>query len=125
MDPYTDEKIDGTIEAASTVSTSILRKDVATQMSPEGSTPSSPKEGPFSSSPASVPPIEEVERHFSKIEIRDVEVDDRVTMTRWSKKHIARDSDRHPTSIIEWKKRTAEENTDAWVVAETTRSISK
>ncbi|CAL9091714.1 unnamed protein product [Musa textilis] len=120
-----DEKIDGTIEAASTVSTSILRKDVATQMSPEGSTPSSPKEGPFSPSPVSVPPIEEVESHFSKIEIRDVEVDDRVTMTRWSKKHIARDSDRHPTSIIEWKKKTVEANTDAWVVAETARSISK
>ncbi|RWW68516.1 hypothetical protein BHE74_00023958 [Ensete ventricosum] len=110
---------------SSQVSTSILRKDVATQMSPEGSTPSSPKEGPFSPSPASVPLIEEVKSHFSKIEIRDVEVDDRVTMTRWSKKHIARDSDRHPTSIIEWKKKTVEANTDAWVVAETTRSISK
>lgn len=98
---------------------------MATQMSPEGSTPSSPKQGPSSPSLDLVPCIEELESHFSKLEVRDVQVDDRVTVTRWSKKHIARGSGRCSASIIEWKKKTVEANTSAWEIAETTKSISK
>ncbi|CAL9748418.1 unnamed protein product [Musa acuminata subsp. burmannicoides] len=120
-----DEKFEGTRETASTVSASVLRKDMATQMSPEGSTPSSPKQGPSSLCPDLVPCIEELESHFSKLEVRDVQVDDRVTVTRWSKKHIARGSGRCSASIIEWKKKTVEANTSAWEIAETTKSISK
>ncbi|XP_042469011.1 uncharacterized protein LOC122051785 isoform X5 [Zingiber officinale] len=123
QDSITDEQFEGTKEAASTVSISVFRKDVATQMSPERSPPSSPKEIHFSPS-TSTPPLE-LENHFSKFEVRDVQVDDRVTVTRWSKKHISRGSDRHSSSIIEWKKKTVEANTSAWGVAETAKSMSK
>lgn len=97
-------------------------------MSPDGSARSSTKERPsFSASPPSAHPIEELESHFSKMEIRDVQVDDRVTVTRWSKKHIARGSDRRSTNIIEWKKKTVEAKASSsrWEVAETAKSISK
>ncbi|XP_008777597.2 uncharacterized protein LOC103697505 isoform X2 [Phoenix dactylifera] len=121
-----DEKFESTGEAATMISPVVLRKDVATQMSPEGSTPSSPKERPFfSPSPQSAHPIQELESHFSKLEVRDVQVDDRVTVTRWSKKHIARGSDRRSTNIIEWKKKTVETKASSWEVADTAKSMSK
>lgn len=120
---FTDEKSDGSKDAASVVSISTLRKDVATQMSPDGNTFSSPKEGPSSPSPASAPAIAELESHFSKIEVRDVQVDNHVTVTRWSRKHLAQGSDRQSASIAEWKK-TIEANT-TWEVTETAKSISR
>lgn len=100
-------------------------KDVATQMSPDRSTTSSAKERPLSPSSASTPAIEELETHFSSLEVRDVQIDDRVTVTRWSKKQIARGHDRRSASIIEWKKKTVEANTIAWEVSETSKSMSK
>ncbi|WOL20016.1 hypothetical protein Cni_G28818 [Canna indica] len=120
-----DEKSEGTREATSMTSASVLRKDVATQMSPEGSTESSPKERPLSPSLASAPQIEELESHFSKLQVRDVQVDDRVTVTRWSKKHVARGTDKRSASIIEWKKKTVEANTSPWEVTDTAKSVSK
>ncbi|XP_074575510.1 uncharacterized protein LOC141831961 isoform X1 [Curcuma longa] len=122
QDSITDEQFEGTKEAASTASISVFRKDVATQMSPERSPPSSPKEIRFSPS-TSTPPLE-LENHFSKFEVRDVQVDDRVTVTRWSKKHTSRGSDRRSSSIMEWKKKTVEANTSGWGVAETAKSMS-
>ncbi|KAG6498443.1 hypothetical protein ZIOFF_046357 [Zingiber officinale] len=118
-----DEKSDGMKEAASTISVATLRKDVATQMSPDGSTSVS-HDGPSSPSPASAPAIVALEGHFTKLEVRDVQVDDRVLVTRWSRKHIARGSDRQSTSIIEWKK-TIEANNTSWEVTDTAKSISK
>ncbi|XP_042399551.1 uncharacterized protein LOC121989519 isoform X1 [Zingiber officinale] len=123
-DSNTDEQFEGTKEVASTASISVFRKDVATQMSPERSPPYSPKEIQFSPS-ASTPALEELENHFSKFEVRDVQVDDRVTVTRWSKKQISRGSDRRSSSFIEWKKKTVEANTSAWGIAETAKSMSK
>lgn len=120
-----EEKITANREAGTSL---VLRKDVATQMSPGGSSQSSPKERrSFSQSP-SAHPIEELENHFSKLEVRDVQVDDRVTVTRWSKKHVARGSDRRSMNIIEWKKKIVEAKTDSsagWEVAETSKCISK
>ncbi|XP_010943080.1 uncharacterized protein [Elaeis guineensis] len=121
-----DEKLESNREAATMISPVVLRKDVATQMSPEGSTPSSPKEMPFfSPSSQSARPIQDLESHFSKLEVRDVQVDDRVTVTRWSKKHIARGSDRRSTNIIEWRKKTVETKAASWEVADTAKSMSK
>ena len=123
-----DETIDRNRDARTTRSSAVLRKDVATQMSPDGSNQSSPKQRhSFSPSP-SAPPNEELESHFSKLEVRDVQVDDRVTVTRWSKKHIARGSDRRSMNIIEWKKKTVEAKADSssgWEVAEIAKCISK
>ncbi|CAA7401597.1 unnamed protein product [Spirodela intermedia] len=116
-----DQKADGTMD-----SPVILRKDVATQMSPEDSPRSSPKERlHFSPSPASSPVLEEMQSHFSKLEVRDVQVDDRVTVTRWTKKNISRGSDKGSANVVEWKKKTAESRDSSWEVSETAKSISK
>ncbi|XP_078444777.1 uncharacterized protein LOC144713911 [Wolffia australiana] len=89
-------------------SSMIQKKDVATQMSPNGSSrSSSSKERALSSlTPDSSPAaIEERQGHFSKVEVRDVQVDDRVTMTRWTKKNAARGPDKVSANSAEWKKK--------------------
>lgn len=62
---------------------------MATQMSPESSVHSSPKmKSSFSGSSSSAMHMFELGAvASSKLEIRDVQVDNQVTMTRWSKKH--------------------------------------
>ncbi|XP_020671931.1 uncharacterized protein LOC110091957 [Dendrobium catenatum] len=104
----------------------VLTKDVATQMSPEGSSQSSPKHEPsYLPSPILVNTIEELESHFPKLEVRDVQVDDQVTVTRWTKKQIARGSDKRSTNIIEWKRKTVEAKTSGWKMSETAKCLSK
>uniref|UniRef100_A0A1D1XLC5 Remorin n=1 Tax=Anthurium amnicola TaxID=1678845 RepID=A0A1D1XLC5_9ARAE len=122
-----DEKLEGTKGSTTMISSVILRKDVATQMSPEHSTQTSPKEGSnFAPSPiSSTPAVEEFQSPISNLEFRDVQVDDRVTLTRWSKKHIARGTDRCSANIIQWKKKTVESRASSWEVAETAKCISK
>jgi len=52
--------------------------------------------------------IKEANSHIHKPEIRDVQVDDQVTVTRWSKRHVTRGSDKRSTNIVEWRKKTVE-----------------
>ncbi|XP_058089534.1 uncharacterized protein LOC131236415 [Magnolia sinica] len=122
-----DEKVDGTKDAGTMISPVVSRRDMATQMSPESSSRSSPQERPsFSHSPALVLPIEELQNHHSpKQEIRDVQVDDRVTVTRWSKKDGIRGISKGSVNIGEWKKKAVEARASAWEVAETEKRISK
>uniref|UniRef100_A0A1D1Y390 Uncharacterized protein At3g61260 n=1 Tax=Anthurium amnicola TaxID=1678845 RepID=A0A1D1Y390_9ARAE len=119
-----DEKIESTKDAATMISPFILRKDAATQRSREGTTSSSPKERPHFSLSSS-PTTEELQRHFSKLEVRDVQVDDLVTMSRWSKLHASHGADVDSANIVEWKKKTVEPSPSAWGVADTTKCISK
>lgn len=64
---------------------------MATQMSPESSARSSPKMKPSisASSSSAMHMLDLGGVTSSKLEIRDVQVDNQVTMTRWSKKHKA------------------------------------
>lgn len=101
---------------------------MATQMSPEGSIASSPKRKPsFSPSSPSILPIGELQSvNSSRLEIRDVQVDERVTMTRWSKKHRGRIPGKVSENVESgWKKKAAEACSSAWEVSETAKSISK
>lgn len=98
---------------------------MATQTSPELSRSSSPSGRPSFSRSLSVQQVKELESCFSKLEIRDVQMDDRVTLTRWSKKHVTRGSEKNSTNIIEWKKKTVESKSSAWEVTETAKCISK
>lgn len=120
-------RVDRAQEIDTMVSPMNLSRDVGTQMSPEGSTRSSPKErhSSLSQSPLSVHTIKEFKSHFPCLEMRDVQVDDRVTVTRWSKKHISRCSDRRSTDIIEWKRKTVESRTSDWEVMDSEKCISK
>ncbi|XP_040383035.1 uncharacterized protein LOC102719792 isoform X1 [Oryza brachyantha] len=120
----TDEQREITTDLTTSSKPAILRKDVATQTSPERSRSSSPSGRPSFSRSLSAQQVKELESCFSKLEIRDVQMDDRVTLTRWSKKHVTRGSE-NSTNIIEWKKRTVESKSSAWEVTETAKCISK
>ena len=56
---------------------------IGTHSFPEGRPSFSP------STPSALPIMELLSIHSSESEVRDVQVDERVTMTRWSKKHRA------------------------------------
>lgn len=124
---YKDEKVDGVKDAATNVSRAVSRRDMATQMSPEGSTNSSPNMGPsLSESTSSIMPVVELQSApTSKLEVRDVQVDERVTMTRWSKKHKARFPGKGSEIVDNWKKKDADARSPAWDLSETAKNISK
>lgn len=117
-----DEKLDGTKDAETTVSRVVSRRDMATQMSPADSTHSSatsPKDRlSFSTSPPSILPVlEPYSNHSAKLEIRDVQVDKRVTVTRQSGKHGAR-TKQNELPVVE-------DLTSTWDISKATRDISK
>ncbi|GMP44263.1 hypothetical protein CsSME_00013276 [Camellia sinensis var. sinensis] len=121
-----EEKFDSDKDAATNISRDVSRRDMATQMSPEGSPYSSPRRLSFSPSTPSVFPIVELESpKTSKLEVRDVQVDERVTVTRWSKKHRARFPGRGSENVDDWKKKAVEVRSSAWEVSEAAKSISK
>lgn len=122
----TDEKSDGVRDAATDISRTVSRRDMATQMSPEGSPHSSPERRPFSLSTPSALPIAELQSvPFSKSDVRDVQVDDRVTMTRWSKKHRSRIPGKNSEIIDGWRKTAVDSRTSSWDITESSKTISK
>ncbi|KAK8572500.1 hypothetical protein V6N13_048098 [Hibiscus sabdariffa] len=92
---------------------------MATQMSPQGSTHSSP------SNPSALPIIELQSIHSSKSEVRDVQVDERVTMARCSKKQGARKTGKSSEIVDDWRKRAVDSHASIWDVTETAKNISK
>ncbi|XP_031267235.1 uncharacterized protein LOC116125653 [Pistacia vera] len=123
--PSQEEKIDEVKDAATDISRTISRRDMATQMSPDGSTHSSPKRQPFSSAATALPILELQSVHSSKSEVRDVQVDERVTVTRWSKKNRARISGKTSEIVDDWRKKYVDAQTPAWDITESAKSISK
>lgn len=122
-----DEKLDGVKDAATNVSRAVSRRDMATQMSPDDSIHSSPKEEhDYSASTSSFFPIEEMQSAPSlKLEVRDVQVDERVTVTRWSKKHKARIPGKGSDIVDRWKKKDADVRSCAWDLSDSAKNISK
>ncbi|KAJ9166243.1 hypothetical protein P3X46_021021 [Hevea brasiliensis] len=125
--PSQDEKLDDVKNAAADMPSSVSRRDMATQMSPEGSNHSSPSgRASFSVSTPSALTIMELENiHSSKSEVRDVEVDEKVTFTRWTKKHRVRNQGKRSEIVDDWRKKTADARCSGWDVAEAAKSISK
>lgn len=115
---YSDEKLDSK-ESSITISPKVLQKDLATQMSSSRSTHSSPDKRYPS---RSADPIIELEAHFSKLEIRDVQVVGQ-TVIRRPKKHIA--SERCLRNIIEWKNKNEVDNASACEAAVPSKFLSK
>ncbi|GFS33245.1 remorin family protein [Actinidia rufa] len=97
---HQDKELDGDKDAASNISHAVSRRDMATQMSPDVS-------------------------NLLKFEVRDVQVDERVTVTRWSKKHGARFSGKGSENVDNWKKKALEVRSSVWEVSEAAKSISK
>ncbi|XVE55887.1 hypothetical protein DITRI_Ditri03aG0193300 [Diplodiscus trichospermus] len=125
--PSQDENLDAVKDAATDISRTVSRRDMATQMSPQGSTHSSPQgRASFSpSTPSALTIMEPQSIHSSKPEVRDVQVDERVTMTRWSKKQRARNAGKSSEIVDDWRKRAGDTHTSTWDVTETAKSISK
>ncbi|KAF8095143.1 hypothetical protein N665_0339s0014 [Sinapis alba] len=85
------DNIHESIKYASTDARAVSRRDMATQMSPEGSIRLSP-ERQFSLSPSyqsarSI--LELLNARSNRPEVKDLQVDEKVTGTRWSKSHRA------------------------------------
>ncbi|KAH0452491.1 hypothetical protein IEQ34_019790 [Dendrobium chrysotoxum] len=120
------DRLDCIKEAATVLSQITTRRDVGTQISPEGSMHSSPKRR-FSPSlsPSAFHTITNLQNHFQCLEIKDVQVDDRVTVTKWSKKHFSWCSDRRSTDIIEWERKMVESPASDLEVVVTKRYMSK
>ncbi|KAF5444931.1 hypothetical protein F2P56_034023 [Juglans regia] len=102
-----DEKLDRLKDAGTDISLGVSRRDMATQMSPQSSSHSSPhRRLSFSASTLSSPPIVQLHSQpSSKMEVRDVVVDERVTVTRWSKKDRARLPGKSSSNVDDWKKK--------------------
>lgn len=99
---------------------------MATQMSSEDSTHSSPRTRPLSpSTPSALPIVELQSVHSSKPDVRDVQVDGRVTVTRWSKKHRARNPGKSSDIIDDWRKKSVDATSPAWDVTDSAKNISK
>lgn len=88
---------------------------MATQMSPDDSVHSSPKESPpLPSFPLPVPGVEEQNKHSAKVEIRDVQVDKGASISsQYGSRKMRRDS-QDTNNIV-----------SPWDVAETTKSTLK
>ncbi|KAL2457430.1 Remorin family protein [Forsythia ovata] len=121
------EIYDGTGDTADSISRAVPRRDMATQMSPESDTHSSPgRKSSFLLATPSIQPILELQTvHSSKPEIRDVPVDERVTVTRWSKKHRSRIPGRGCGNVDDWKRKAVEIRSSSWEVSDLSKSISK
>ncbi|GMI96730.1 hypothetical protein like AT1G45207 [Hibiscus trionum] len=125
--PSRDENLYAIKDATTDSSPTVSRRDMATQMSPQGSTRSSPKGSTsFSLSTPSALPITELQgTHSSKSEVRDVQIDERVTLTRWSKKPVAGNTGKSSEIVDDWSKRAADNRTPTWDVTGTAKCISK
>ncbi|KAM3275824.1 hypothetical protein ACQJBY_044287 [Aegilops geniculata] len=114
-----DEEAEFVQESALIVTPIISRKDTATQTSPDLSRSSSPSARPSFVRSFSMQQAKERESCFSELEIRDVQMDDRVSLTRWSKKHVTQASNKNSTNILEWNKKTVDSKSSSWESTET------
>ncbi|XP_051188063.1 uncharacterized protein [Lolium perenne] len=109
-----DEQIESIEDSASIIIPTVSRKDTATQTSPELSRSSSPSARPSFARSFSMQQARERESRFSDVEIRDVQMDDRVTLTRWSKKHVTPASNKNAANILEWNKKMVDSKSPSW-----------
>ncbi|XP_017237554.1 uncharacterized protein LOC108210680 isoform X3 [Daucus carota subsp. sativus] len=120
-----DRKHDTAEDEGKNISGDVSKRDMATQMSPEKSPHSSLKERhSFASSTSGVLPIVEwQDSHFPK-HVRDVQVDERVTMSQWcknSKFHTTGEGSGH---CDDWKKKALEIQSTNWEVSDTASNNS-
>ncbi|CAN1323823.1 hypothetical protein LINPERPRIM_LOCUS32856 [Linum perenne] len=109
----TEDKVDCVEDAATDISRVVSRRDMATQMSPASSNHSSPSK-------------REVQSFQSpRSEVRDVQVDETVTVTRWSRKHRGSNNHSKGSEIVDWRKKVVGCRSSAWEVSETSTNFSK
>ncbi|KAI4375038.1 hypothetical protein MLD38_012956 [Melastoma candidum] len=113
-------------DAATDVSRAVSRRDMATQMSPHGSTCSSPGRSlSFSASPPNLQIVELLGVNSPKLEMKDVQVDERVILTGRLKKSKCRIIGKGSGTSDEWKTKAADVQSCVWDVSDPVKSISK
>ncbi|KAK1436588.1 hypothetical protein QVD17_02370 [Tagetes erecta] len=90
-----DDKIGGSTNAATNISHELSRRDMATQMSPDSSPSSSPRK--------TTTAVDLQHIRSSKSDIRDVQVDDQVTLTPYAKKSRGQIPGRGSNIVDDWK----------------------
>lgn len=100
------------------------RRDMATQMSPESSTNSSPR-GKFSFSPSTHSVAELQNDHPAKLEVREVQVDKGSTTICWSKRHGSRRIKKGLPGVEEFYQNVAGTCAPSLDLSEVAASISK
>lgn len=84
----------------------VSKKNAATQTSSDSSVLSSPNERPTNSSTSSIVREALPQSQSLEYEIRDVHVNDHVTLTSWPKKHAKKELCKYSTNIRKWKKKS-------------------
>ncbi|KAL6527383.1 hypothetical protein OROGR_016473 [Orobanche gracilis] len=123
---HSDEKCE---DGANNISLAVSRRDMATQMSPESSSQSSPiNHSPsFSLTTSTIQHVVESQNmHSNKPEIRDVPVDERVTMTRCPRNNKCKiNLAKGSRNGGDWKREDVNFQPGSWeVVPETPKSFS-
>ncbi|GMI68829.1 hypothetical protein like AT1G45207 [Hibiscus trionum] len=124
-----DEKLDEIKDAKIMINRVASRRDMATQMSPdESSNLSSPRErSSFGHSPPPILPLPAVDDndHPSKLDIREVQIDKRATVTNWSKRHGSRRSKKGEPDFEDFYRNSAPASALSLDISEASTSISK
>lgn len=115
-------------DAATDVSWTVSRRDMATQMSLDGSDGSSPKRRlSFSTSPPA-PSIENLHlqsTYGTNLGIKDVQVDEQVILTRWSKKNKHWIPGKGSGGSEDWTKNDRDTRSSAWDISDATKNTAK
>ncbi|KAE8701205.1 RNA-binding family protein isoform 1 [Hibiscus syriacus] len=124
-----DEKLDEIKDAEMMINRVVSRRDMATQMSPdESSKHSSPRErSSFGQSPPPILPIPSVDNndHPSKLDIREVQIDKRATITGWSKRHGSRRIKKGKPDFEDFYRNNAPASALSLDISEASTSLSK
>lgn len=115
-----DESLDDLKGLAANTTCAVSRRDMATQMSPACGSNSSPKRRSFFS-----PSMKAHTSGSFKTDVRDVQVDERVTVTKWSKQHKSRTLSRTSDDVDDWGLKAVRTPSSSWQVPETAKNISK
>lgn len=123
---HVDEKHDDLEHLATNVALTVSRRDMATQMSPKSSQRSSPRhESSFSPSSPILPIVELRSIHSSKPEVRDVQVDKRIMVIKWSRKNRTRVPGKGSGNTDDCKRKAAEIRSSSRDVSDTAKTTSK
>ncbi|KAK8717483.1 hypothetical protein V6N13_044751 [Hibiscus sabdariffa] len=124
-----DENFDEIKDAKMMINRVVSRRDMATQMSPDGSSNlSSPRErSSFGHSPPPILPLAVVDDndHPSKLDIREVQIDKRATITNWSKRHRSRRIKKGEVGFEDFYRNSDPASALSLVISEASTSISK
>ncbi|KAJ9177261.1 hypothetical protein P3X46_012497 [Hevea brasiliensis] len=118
-----DKKLDNINDAEDAITRVISKRDMATQMSPEGSTCSSPRGR--SSSPPSVPLEQSESDHPAKLEIREAQEDKRATLISRTTRHGPCITRKGRPGVQEVNKNATDAHISSWDVAEASSDFSK